>query len=252
MSPEDVLSRWMSKELRKRFKGSLFEQYKYSSRIGTEPTERKQRLALDAPVVCRPCNNDWMSRIDKLAKPILNPLITSPHVARTLSAEQCGILASWMTMKSIVLDRLGFAQHGQRAVSFRPFECSRFKTTHIPPSRVTVWIGRFDPERPIRGHVRAIYYDQLNLKRLSNLYAFVCTMRLDELAIQLIALRPKLSGSRIPHSIPFATYPTEGTWAERFIELWPNLPDSIAWPTPRSLGGQRALNAVANRLDGRF
>jgi hypothetical protein len=78
MSPEDVLPRWMSKAIQRSTKKGLFEQYKFSNRTSKGPKSPKQRLALDAPVVCRPCNNGWMSQLDKLAQPILDPLLQSP------------------------------------------------------------------------------------------------------------------------------------------------------------------------------
>lgn len=56
-------------------------------------------------VVCRECNNGWMSALDKAAKPLLTGLITGAN--RLLEERDQRLIARWITMKLIV------AEHGE-------------------------------------------------------------------------------------------------------------------------------------------
>jgi hypothetical protein len=241
----------MSKVLRKSFaKNSLFQETMFSK--GAHGQSRiRQRLALDASVVCRPCNNDWMSQIDKLTKPVLAPILKTNADPRTLSPVDCATLASWMTVKSVVLDSYAYRYHGQRAVFFTPAQCAYVKTRNVPPSNVTIWLGRMTKRGPTSGNLRATLYTRFAAQHLANLTAFVCTLKINEVWIQLIARRTKLRGFRVPKGIQFTTQPTSGTWDDLVVEIWPNIPDAVDWPLPHSLGDDSVFNLLANRLSGR-
>jgi hypothetical protein len=224
MSPEDVIPRWLSKLLRRQTGDAHFVQEIFSTRDGKQPKETRQRLALDAQVVCRPCNTRWMSNLDNRAKPVLTELITKPRARRTLSARDCETIARWMVLKSIVLDHLGYQQHGQSAVFFKPSQCFAFKATQLPPKNSQVWIGRFAQRTTVDGNVRAAYYSEFKAKHLSNFTAFICTFRFHELALQLQAIRTRLSGTKVPRAVRFSLQPSNGTWPDFAPEIWPTVP----------------------------
>jgi hypothetical protein len=115
---------------------------------------------------------------------------------------------------------------------------------------VFVWIGEFDRSRKISGNVRAVYHHQFKARHLANLSAFVATMKLHELALQLIALRTKIRGTRLPRSIAFTITPKRGTWDDYMPELWPDVPELVEWPFAATLGGDDKLDFLAHRLSG--
>lgn len=51
-------------------------------------------------VVCKKCNNGWMSQLEDLAKPILTPLIVGEPIV--LNRDQQRIVAEWITLKMMV------------------------------------------------------------------------------------------------------------------------------------------------------
>ncbi len=249
MSPEDVFPRWMSKVLRGSLRAALFNQSTLSGNRVIHDRKPRQRLALDAPVVCKTCNNEWMGHIDKLTQPILAPLIINKWLPQDLSAEQCATLASWMTVKSMVLDRFAYDFHGQRSLFFTRAQASYIKNKKVPPSNISIWLGRMTRVGPATGNVRAIHYSNFRAHHLVNLTAFVCTLKVNEVWLQLIARRPQLYGSRLPSTIKFTTNPTIGAWSDYLTELWPNIPDTLAWP-PRTMGDDSVFDRLAYRLTG--
>lgn len=54
-------------------------------------------------VVCHACNNQWMSRLETAAKPLLMPLILGRPA--TLTADNQATLARWFVMKAMVAER---------------------------------------------------------------------------------------------------------------------------------------------------
>ena len=241
----------VAKALRKSFhKNALFSQGVYSGGVHG-PRRIRQRLALDAPVVCRPCNTGWMSQIDNLTQPILTPLLKTNAHPRTLSPVDCATLASWMTVKSVVLDSFACRHHGQRALFFTPAQCSHVQTHNTPPSHVTVFLGRMTKRGPTSGNSRAIHYSRFQAKHLRHLTAFVCTIKVNEVWVQLVARRSKVRRSKVPASIHFTTQPKIGTWGDYVTEIWPNIPDAVNWPLPYSLGDDSVFDLLAHRLAGR-
>ena len=245
------MPRWLSKELRRAFKNALFAQKPFSQ-DSTFKTSRKisQRLTLDAPVVCKRCNNGWMSQLEDATKDVLLPLVTKPHKPVTLSDEDCLILASWMTLKTMVLDCHSTAEGIQRHRFFTPRQRYAFKRNAVPPRSVFVWIGRFDPHRPPSGNVRAVFFYQFKRQDFANLTAYICTFKLGEPTIQLITLRPRMRGTRVPRYLKFFYVPTRSDWATLMPMLWPRLPRAIAWPPPGTLGQNDRFDFVHYRLSG--
>lgn len=54
-------------------------------------------------VVCRTCNNGWMSTLEGKVRPVLSPLIVGESAA--LGAEDQHILSEWIAMKIMVLEQ---------------------------------------------------------------------------------------------------------------------------------------------------
>jgi hypothetical protein len=89
-------------------------------------------------VVCKPCNNEWMSQLQEVAKPILTPRITGDWSA-TLSRDEQKILASWATMFTMVLE---FAH--PKTISISQAARSHFRLTreHDPLPNSLIFMGR--------------------------------------------------------------------------------------------------------------
>jgi hypothetical protein len=60
-------------------------------------------------VVCQICNNEWMSRLDEAAKPVLSPIIRGEKV--TLYANDLEIISRWAALKAIISEHDGGSAH---------------------------------------------------------------------------------------------------------------------------------------------
>jgi hypothetical protein len=86
--------------------------------------------------VCRDCNNEWMSKLEELAKPILVPLLTGSLTI--LPADHQTLLATWATMHIMVAEhfapeRLAITDHDKHL----------FYLVRKPLPNWRIWIGNY-------------------------------------------------------------------------------------------------------------
>ncbi len=92
---------------------------------GGEPTiasvKRKQGAIISdkANVVCVTCNNEWMSRLEEAAKPLVRSMILGRETK--LSAANAAVLTRWATMKMMVIDRHRSTEHVFKSSEMRRF-----------------------------------------------------------------------------------------------------------------------------------
>src|SRR5450759_5037390 len=93
-------------------------------------------------VVCRNCNNGWMSEIQNIAKPILIPFLKGQWPRITQDDQY--ILSVWAAMFSMVFE---FAHPETVGISqdHRTF-LKEFKQHKTMPKNWFVWIGQFDDQ----------------------------------------------------------------------------------------------------------
>jgi hypothetical protein len=86
-------------------------------------------------VVCKACNNGWMSRQDNEIKPILSPLILCQPVVVDEAAQLK--LATWIAMKALVAEQ----SRPEDVASIQP-ERSALMAGLKPPANWQIWIAR--------------------------------------------------------------------------------------------------------------
>lgn len=87
--------------------------------------------------VCRTCNNNWMGKLQEMAKPVLLPLIRGEW--KRLNRRERKILAAWAVMFSMV-----FEFKDVRTVAVPFYQRDEFRQTLIPPKGWQVFIGTYD------------------------------------------------------------------------------------------------------------
>jgi hypothetical protein len=87
-------------------------------------------------VVCKKCNEDWMSTLQRLAKPILEPMLLGN--IGICSPEEKKIISSWATMLTMVYE---FAD--ERTISISMEDRRQFKENQKPPKNFFIWLGKF-------------------------------------------------------------------------------------------------------------
>ncbi len=90
-------------------------------------------------VVCKRCNNVWMSQLESSVKPVLEPLALGKWPV-TLSRQDCVRLAAWVLKTVAVFET---AQPTQAVVP--PSHRRHLAGTSTPPLRAQVWAGARPP-----------------------------------------------------------------------------------------------------------
>ncbi len=149
VTKEHIFPRWSHKYMSKRPSGRA------QSYQGTQYPDRHDSQIVKLPgqvrdwqlkVVCGgthlQCNSGWMNEVEKLAKPLLVPLIKGDR-ARVWPRDQA-IIATWAVLKAMVAEFDG----ADRRVTTHHTQRKRMMRHKIPPQRGWgVWIGSYDRVR---------------------------------------------------------------------------------------------------------
>jgi hypothetical protein len=98
-----------------------------------DPLSRRLR------VVCKPCNEGWMSRLQSQAKPVVSSLIKGEWT--TLNDVQQKLVASWMAMTTMVLEFADIA-----TIAIPTVERERFYVVKEPAPEWYIWIAPYEGE----------------------------------------------------------------------------------------------------------
>lgn len=190
-------------------------------------------------VVCRHCNNGWMSALENSVRTLLPPLISAKR--HGILPEEQEKLATWAVKTAMVAER--FRRDGAQIP-----QSDRFKLMNelCPPKGWFVWIAKYgggDWENLSIGHVRA----GLNATPIANHkeasdYVQATTFGLGQVLFCVL-------GCSLPRAEKFF----EGRETEGIVQVWPARPRSIIWPLFGEIGDREAYS-LANfiRTSGVF
>lgn len=169
-----------------------------------------------ARVVCKKCNNTWMSQIEQQhAKPAMTDLITG-KVEIEISNSRARSLALFAFKTAVVFDHVART----RPPFFERSDRHRFATSLVIPNNVGMWMAGFLPVG--KGEVHTCYHKgELSNRRLE---MYVCTYAVGHLTLQIVAAK---SGN-------WTIAPTPG-FEYSAIPFWPSLPKGIVWPVAQVL-----------------
>ncbi len=142
-SIEHVVPRWVEKVLggTPPFTTEYFDDIRgHEPRTRTAESQSLTQLRL--PGVCSTCNNEWMSGLERAARPLLTRLIRGEPTA--LSPTDRRLVSTWGQLKCISVDALYGGNHeGIRHLP--PVTAHAFAQELQPISNSSVVIGRFEP-----------------------------------------------------------------------------------------------------------
>ena len=199
------------------------------------PTTRKLR------VVCRGCNNGWMSQLESAVKPLLEPMILGHRVQLNEAAQR--ILAEWITLKIMVWEPTD-----QRGTVFKRAQTIAFGADRKSPANLKIWL--FRTQIPNFAHITR---------------AFTALFRTSDISI---ADRQIPNTQTVPFGIGqlviWVVYSELSDFelakhSQRFAKaLWPPRSCALLWPPMRSLNADeirhlgltlgRFLDAVGTAL----
>jgi hypothetical protein len=198
-----------------------------------EVTESWTKPTLDwkAYVVCRSCNNTWMSAIENdHAKPSLSDLILG-KVDIPIDRSRANSIALFAFKTAVVLDQLA----RDREPFFERSVRHEFRKSLTIPTNVRMWLAGFLPSGS--GEICPAYHEgQLSPEKRIEMY--VCTYTVERIVIQVVAYKQwglRGFGGVEPNS-NFSAIP-----------LWPDIPDGFVWPPADILRTVADLNAFTDR-----
>jgi hypothetical protein len=163
-------------------------------------------------VVCAPCNNGWMSRLQQAAKPHLIPYIEGRWARPNRIARK--LISSWATMFAMVVE---FGDEPSAVVP--PIERQVFMRDLRPPIGACVWAGRLAGDLPYWFHRRVLRLTLDPNEEVGRPNAQLTTITLGHLLLQVYLttsdLRPFDPVQRsVEHGLS-----RSGPWTSRFQDV---------------------------------
>ncbi|MFE6447478.1 hypothetical protein [Nocardiopsis dassonvillei] len=232
MSREHVLPDWMSREFTE-IAGNgarLLSLEQHSDPVGRSAyTIRHPYLRLKddqrafsrrAKVVCKSCNNGWMSRLEVNVRPTLARMARGNSIA--LGTEEQTALAAWL-LKTMLMEYKAppAGPRTQQPPLMPQVDYTRFYSERTPSSEVRVALATMQPprERP-----RLVFYDSMidQMRSGDGTTGYCATLRLGYFVAQLL---------RIPDGVPEGTFASVLEPSPHLVQLWPTTP-ILLWPPP--------------------
>ena len=165
------------------------------------------------------CNNGWMSDLEKLAAPVLTPLINGTKKS-TIDRSQQAIIAAWTKKCAMIFDGMDGG-----GVFYDQSDRFYFREHLKPLSHSVVWLGCYRGDN-LRGYTRHGTRSDINSSVPWKAHIFTMAfghLVLQSLAIKFLKAHEKPTVYRIP---------IKGDWGTRTIELTQDQSDSMemAWP----------------------
>lgn len=186
-----------------------------------------------AKVVCRPCNNGWMSHVEsKHAKPAMTELIKLKP-GTIIDKKRARSLAIFAFKTAIVFDHVA----RNRPPFFLRTVRHRFKEAlDIPPTSVCMWMAA--SFAPRRGEVITVYHEGW-LSPKNRIRIYVCTYAVGSLVFQVVAQRQQ---GFIPFGpIPGFDFLSVPFWPVQFV------PVGLQWPPADVLRTNEDFESYASR-----
>jgi hypothetical protein len=183
--------------------------------------------------VCRTCNNEWLSGIEKRAARILKPMAVSAKPTRLDAAAQA-LFALWAVKTALLLELALRQQYpGQRTIEGYAATAQELAWLHAhnePPPRSMVWLGCWDCQQAV-----PVNYEPsgttLPTADGTPLAGHLTTFTLGYVAFQVFTvdfLAADQHGAR-----PWNPGPPEAL-RQALPRIWPQQPNAadIDWPPP--------------------
>lgn len=231
---EDVWPTWLAQYVPrdlKSYHGALAEidasgeVTKTQKKWGGDPRSRRSQC------VCRECNNEWMSRLQEQAKPIVLKLAQA-QVA-TLSVHDQKVLAAWATMSTMTSE---YIQPSTVAVS--PLDRQRFYKTKSPLKLWKIWIGNYHRGNWKPHRIHHAWPTRTRVREESKLTANA-PPNTQTTTLIFGGLYLHVASSDIPDATRRMTFPHEVT-NTILKQIWPPRSGTLRWPPRRTMTDREA------------
>jgi hypothetical protein len=213
--------------------GRLFTSSGYNFRHVNTDGNLSQRwqapsLSTKAKVICRECNNTWMSTIESDAKSALAEMI---RLAAPVSLLASGInaLSAYAFKCAVIANHMSPASDGN--LFFSPYDRRRFRESRQIPDGVQMWIAAFSGVHATSGIFKSSYMTAK--EPCKDIEFFTFTFGAGYLVFQVLASRwtnVHHGYKLLPHVEP------DGYWNTAATQFWPRDGFPLQWPPTHILG----------------
>lgn len=181
--------------------------------------ERSPRLVSGAAssrklrIVCKECNERWMSQTEQRAKPLFIEMDTLIHPE--LAADEQALLARWADLLSMVWE-LGT----QTTAATSSDQRLGFSTSEVPVPNTKVWLGTFED---VPGPLRHRYYP-FTVEGND-----VATMRLSSIVVGRVIFYV-VGGANEEQTASEGLNVDDTPMSEYLAQIWPVKAQRVAWP----------------------
>lgn len=211
------------------------ETFKWKDLLNTKSNTRPGHLTTKkVRVVCKSCNNGWMSTLESEAKHVIVRILQR-QAFRIVATDQL-ILSQWITLKTIV------GEHVEPDLYVTPKEDRRkFFESRIIPDFFAIYIGSHSSRsdsawlrisNTLASSASGPLPQLVEAKRNTQSVSFIC----GPLFIFVLAIRED------------GINPTEFMSLKKVVRIFPSLSADIDWP-PKNVLTERDMGQIAYALD---
>ena len=190
-------------------------------------------------VVCKHCNNGWMSDLEVAAKPVIGCMFDD--VSLNLDRNQQKLVAAWCMKTAIITDATR-----SRTKSIRFYtedECADMRRGLTIPPKTRIWIGRIETSHLASSGTD---YERLTADGTRISIDSVVTLIVGHFVTQVITthLLPEFANQEIPDGEPKG-----GDWSNDLVQIWPIQKEWVTWPPRDSFtnGGRYGVGYLMDR-----
>jgi hypothetical protein len=190
----------------------------------------KPTLDFKAKVVCKTCNEGWMSHLESQeAKPAMADLIVG-SLDIPITRARANSIALFAFKTAVIID------HMRRAdLFFSRSDRHTFASTLQIPNTVQMWFAGY--LQMGSGRLTSLYHEP-PMKTSSGLKLYVCTFGVGHLVFQTVAVK---------YSGPSISFVPQLGFERLAVPFWPDSPIGFAWPAGEVLRTRNQFEAFAER-----
>jgi hypothetical protein len=196
-------------------------------------------------IVCRSCNNHWMSDLQTVAKPVLIPLIAGKSIVLTSDRQKA--LAAWAAM-SVICAEYFYPERAATSVTDRRW----FFKNRVPSHNMRIWIGDFDRQK-----WKAVWaHSSLRISEREGKYPWTVhpdgTPRPNTQTTTFVVGRLFIHAYSCPFPEILNAEKAVNAVDQRLSQIWPPRHSFLVWPPTDTLSDRdadRLTAAIFQQLD---
>lgn len=227
-SKEHVFSNWIVKDLK--------HAEAIKATIGKKLSFYLAKPEIKVGVVCKSCNNTWMSNLETDNKPVIQAMVNDNPCS--LTTEEQAVLSRWTVMKAMVVDAI----NSQRPLFYGSSEREQLRTLSTIPAGTLIWLGRLSAKAFHVGGTDV--WGDID-KTPKAFHGCVTNIVMGHLVIQIFT--GHAPSQLLPNGKLFVNC-RPGKWETNLLDVWPTTAD-LHWPPPISLTleGDNNVGKLVNR-----